>query len=205
MLISLFKDVAPPVLLASAIVYGGTHYLIIAPKIGERVVAADHLPICRSDLAELAKKSGAEKLASIPLPTVDPMREYAIRQAEQIYNSPFMVWAQGASQGLADAIGFDGRGGANALRDTYEANKRAAGRAYRLAQEQARAWTRQQIDAADDICACLGEKAIDANRTEWAIYTGTLTFYTPAPIEAFDGQMANVMRSGACENGRGKS
>lgn len=194
-------DILPKAFVAAGLVYGVAHYGLIGVKIGERVVAADHIPVCRADLVELAQKAGEQKRAAIPLPTIDPMQEYAIRQAEQIYNSPFMIWAQGASQGLADGLGLNPRGAADALRETYQANKRAAQDAHRIAQEKVRAWTAAQVDAAGDTCACLGQKAIEANRTDWALYTGSLTLYQPAAIASFEQQMANVLESGTCASG----
>jgi len=198
-----FQTVIPPAMLASALVWGGANYFLIGPKIGERVVRADYLASCSADVKALAGAARDKKMAAIPLPSIDPMQEFARRQTEGILNSPFMKWAEGASRSsgrsLGDIFGLDLGGAAAAAREQFEANQRAAGKAFRDAQAAVRKQTEARIASADDLCACIGQTAIEETRTEWAIFTGTLTLYTPAPIESFKGAMAAVAKSGVCE------
>lgn len=199
----LFKDVFPSAMLAGLLVWAGANFFFIGGKIGARVVRADYLVACTANIKELAEQARGEKLAAIPEPSIDLMQEFALRQAEGILNSPFMDWARGASQGAADIFGLDVGGAAAAARQQIEAGQRAAGRAQRAAQEAVRKQTAARIASADELCSCIGETAIAETRTDWAIYTGTLTLYTPPPIESFSGKMAAVAKSGVCEGREG--
>lgn len=200
-----FKDVLPSSVLAGLLVWGGANYVLIGPTIGERIVRADHLAACSANVQALAEQSRDQELASLSLPDIDYQAEHALRQAEGLLNSPFVGWARGASQGMTDAFGLDLNGGIAAARQQYEAGKRAAGAAYEAANEKIRAMTAVRIASADDLCSCIAQSAIEETRTDWAIFTGTLMFYTPAPVDAFEVKMGAVARSGACESKEGAS
>ncbi len=48
------------------------------------------------------------------------------------------------------------------------------------------------------MCGCVADAAIADTRTDWAIYSGTLTFITPASVKAFDQRMGQAFNAGAC-------
>ncbi|MET3662869.1 hypothetical protein [Aquamicrobium ahrensii] len=200
-----FKDIVPPSVLAGLLVWSGVNYLLIGPTIGGRIVLADYLPACTANVQAMAEQARDQELASLSLPSIDYQAEHALRQAEGLLNSPFMGWAAGASQGMADAFGLDVHGSLGAARQQYEAGKRAAGAAYETAQERIRSATAARLASADDLCACIAQTAIEESRTDWAIFTGTLMFYTPAPVDAFEVKMGAVARSGTCESNEGAS
>lgn len=196
-----FGEVLPRALLAAILCWAAANYFVIGPGLGARVALADHVPVCEANFKDMAVAVGEEKLASIPMPTIDPMRDYAIRQSQQFLGSPLMQWAQGASRGMADAFGIDVQGGVNAARQTYEANKRAADEAVRRAKDQVRDWTAQQINAAASVCSCLADMAIGESRSEWAMYSGSLTLIEPEPVKTLARRMAQLQRDGACKAG----
>lgn len=200
-----FKDVLPPAVIAGLLVWGGGNYVAIAPTIGGRIVAADYLPACSANVQALAEQTRDQELASLSLPSIDYQADYALRQAEGLLNSPLMDWARGASQGVGDLLGLDMHGSIAAARHQYEAGQRAAGAAYQSAQERILNATTARIRSADDLCACIGQTAIEETRTDWSIFTGTLMFYKPAVIDAFEVKIGAVARSGVCEGNEGAS
>lgn len=194
-----FGDVLPRALLAAIGIWAAANYFVIGPELGSRVARADHVPACEANFRDMVRDAAREKHASIPLPTLDPMQEYAIRQGEQLLNSPLMQWAQGASRGMGEAIGIDVQGGFDAARRTYAANKRAAEEAYRLAKEEVRAWGERQAAAAGDVCGCLAEMAVNQTRADWAMFSGSLTLIEPEPVVSLPRLMAQLQRDGACK------
>ena len=172
-----FGDVLPRALLAAIGIWAAANYFVIGPELGSRVARADHVPACEANFRDMVRDAAREKHASIPLPTLDPMQEYAIRQA----------------------IGIDVQGGFDAARRTYAANKRAAEEAYRLAKEEVRAWGERQAAAAGDVCGCLAEMAVNQTRADWAMFSGSLTLIEPEPVVSLPRLMAQLQRDGACK------
>jgi len=204
-MLSIFTDTLPKSVLAGALVWAGANYALIGPAIGERIVQADYLAACTANIHALAEQARDHDMASLPPPNIDYQADHALRQAEGLLNSPFMGGAAGASQGMGDMFGLDMQGSIAAARQQYEASRRAAGAAYEAAHERIRSMTAARIASADDLCACIGQAAVEDSRADWAIFTGTLTLYTPAPVEAFEVRMGAIARSGACEDKEGAS
>lgn len=196
-----FSDVLPRALLAAILCWAAANYFVIGPELGARVARADHIPVCEAKFRDMVVAAGKRKLDAIPLPTIDPMRDYAVRQTQRMLDSPFMRWAQGASRGMAENFGLDVQGGIDAARQTYEANKRAANAAVRRAQDEVRAWTQGQVDAAGSVCACLADRAVNDTRSEWAMYSGSLALIEPEPVRTLAQAMAQLQRDGACKAG----
>ena len=200
MLISLFKDVAPPVVLAGGIVWAGANYLLIAPKIAERVVAADHLDQCRADQESLIAQAGKDAVAGLELPSIDPAQELALRQVEGLMNSPLMGWARGASQGMDRMLGIDIDGTLAAAREQVEEARRAGQQAFDRAKKRLEEKTKAQLASAGDLCTCAAGEAIEQTRTDWALFTGSLTLYVPATVSGFDREIGTVLKAGACQD-----
>jgi hypothetical protein len=87
---------------------------------------------------------------------------------------------------------------ADAAIEQHEQVKRAAKEAYHRSVERLKRETATNLASAGTVCGCVADAAIDATRTEWAIFTGTLTLFQPAPLHSFDQRMAEAYASGRC-------
>lgn len=202
-MLSLFTDTLPKPMLAGAFIWAGTHYFVLGPAMGERIVRADYVPACTANVQALAEQAREQRLASLPLPQVDHQAESALRFTETMLSGPLGQWAIGASQGMDQLFGLDVPGSVSQARHQYEAAKRAAAEAYEAARERVKAASAQQIASAGDLCGCIAQAAIEQTRTDWALFTGTLALYTPAPVESFGITMGAVARAGTCEGEEG--
>ncbi|MVA98000.1 hypothetical protein GN330_12170 [Nitratireductor sp. CAU 1489] len=189
--------------MASLLVWGGANYLLIGPKIGERVVRADYLPACEINLRQMVKQQGKDRLAGLNLPSADPARELAARQLERFSNSPAMEGLRRMSRGMGDLFGLDGMAGD--LGALYRRQAAEARQAYQDAKRRIEAETKTRLGEAGDVCGCIADKAIGETRSDWALFTGSLTAYRPASIASFGQKMAEVQRAGACTGKAGGS
>ena len=41
---------------------------------------------------------------------------------------------------------------------------------------------------------------IEQTRTDWALFTGSLTLYVPATVSGFDREIGTVLKAGACQD-----
>ncbi|TAA53901.1 hypothetical protein [Shinella sp. JR1-6] len=195
MIPSIFSDIAPKALLASLTVWAGANYVVIGPEVASRVARADYLPICEGNFKAMVAAAGEERASQVRMPKLDAMQEFAIGQARELYNSEWMDNLRAMSGGK-DLFGFD-KGARLALRQIEDA-KRAAKAAYETAQARIKAETATTLGKAGDMCGCVADAAIADTRTDWAIYSGTLTFITPAGVKAFDQRMGQAFNAGAC-------
>ncbi|MCR5858268.1 hypothetical protein [Mesorhizobium sp. J428] len=189
-------DIAPKALVVSIIAWGGANYFIIGPEIASRVVRADHVPLCEGNFKNLVAKAADEQAASIPLPQIDAAQEFAADQARRMLNSPFMNDLRGMSQGMGDYFGFDGT-----VQQTFaliEQQKRAAREAYERSLAQLKDKTASDLARAGDVCGCVADQAIGETRTDWAIFSGTLSVIRPTSLKLFDQKMVRVHASGGC-------
>lgn len=200
MIPSIFSDIAPKALLAAVAVWAGANYIVIGPDVASRVVRADYLPICEGNFKAMVAAAGEERERSLAVPSLDAAQEFALSQLDAFQNNPMMGQLRGASGPLGtmigDMLGID-RATAFA-RQQYEDGKRAARAAYNAAQERIRQETATTLGKAGNVCGCVADAAIADTLTDWAIYSGTLTFIKPASIKAFDQRMRQVFNAGAC-------
>lgn len=197
-MINIPTEIAPPALLAAAIAWAGAHYFVVGPNLAERVVRADHLAICETNFRTMIKTAGEDRLASVPLPTLDPAQTQAIAQAKRVLNSPAVNMLREMSGGTEQLFGLDIDGSVREAVRRVEEAQRAAELAYRHSIDRIRAETETVLGAADDVCTCLGGAAIGETRTEWAIFSGSLGIVQPAPLASFAAKMAQLQREGAC-------
>ncbi|MCC4242959.1 hypothetical protein [Stappia indica] len=207
MIPNILTDVVPRALLAGGLAWGAVNYVLIGPKLAERVAAADHLPACTANMAALAARAGEEQLAALPLPQVDVAAVQALTLAEGMLRTPLVDWAYDAANsgpgGLGSVLGFDPRQQVADARRAYERSKQAAMETWQRSRDQVLASTASRLAASDDICGCIADVAIAETRMDWALYTGSLTLYRPASIDGFAGRMAQAARAGACERQAG--
>ena len=57
MIPNILTDVVPRALLAGGLAWGAVNYVLIGPKLAERVAAADHMPACTANVAALAARA----------------------------------------------------------------------------------------------------------------------------------------------------
>ncbi|MCO5057443.1 MAG: hypothetical protein M9905_06115 [Rhizobiaceae bacterium] len=60
--------------------------------------------------------------------------------------------------------------------------------------------TKTQLASAGDLCTCAAGEAIEQTRTDWALFTGSLTLYVPATVSGFDREIGTVLKAGACQD-----
>ena len=190
--------IVPKALLASALGYAALSYFGTGPILASRVVRADHMPACERSVRTLVAKAGEQALASVPPPRFDDAGELALRQAENMLNSPLMNQLRGMSGGLAAHLGLDMGGYAASAIEIAREKKRQAEEAYQRAMKEAREHTAGGLAAAGSVCGCIAEAAIEDTRTEWALYAGTFTLHTPALIVGFKDRMVGAASAGAC-------
>lgn len=207
MIPNILTDVVPRALLAGGLAWGAVNYVLIGPKLAERIAAADHMPACTANVAALAARAGEEQLAALPLPQVDFEAEQLLTQAERIVRSPILDWAYGAANsgpgGLGAVLDIDPRQQVVDARHAYERSKQAAMETWQRSRDQVLARTASRLAASGDICGCIADVAIAETRMDWALYSGSLTLYRPASIDGFAGRMAQAARSGSCERQAG--
>lgn len=202
MLIGSFSDLLPKSLAAAFVVWGAANYFVIGPNIASRIVRADHVPICEAGFKALAEKAGEERLKQLPLPDFDAGHDYALGQARRVLNSPAMQHLRQMSGGLAESFGLDIDGAARqALRRAEEARE-AAKQAYELSLARIREETATKLASAGSVCGCIADAGIADTRTEWAVYSGTLSLFRPAPVANFSERMAQLQRAGECAGGK---
>lgn len=194
-MLSTFTDIAPKAAVAALLVWGGSNYLVIGPEIASRVARADHMPVCEAGFRETIAKAGQERISSLPAPAVDPSREMAAAQLNRLQNNPFMSQLRGG--GMGDLFGIGDM--TNLAIRQYEEGKEAAREAYERSIERIKQETATNLAASGEVCGCIADAAIAETRTEWAIFSGTLSLIRPASLKSFDEKMGQIARAGACD------
>jgi hypothetical protein len=107
------------------------------------------------------------------------------------------------SGGLAMQFGLDIDGAAREALSRADQAKRAAEAAYQQSLTRIREQTATSLASAGSVCGCIADATIADTRTEWAIYSGTLSLFRPAAVVNFSEKMAQVQRIGVCAGGTG--
>lgn len=195
-MLGLLRDVAPRALLAGAALWGGANYLFVGPVIGARIVNFDHVPVCERNHKAMALAAAKDRAADLPSPSGDPVKEMAARQLREMMNNPFMRGLESMGGELGGMFPI-GKMADIAIVQQEQAAK-AAKEAYDRSVERLKRETATSLANSGTVCGCVADAAIDATRTEWAIWTGTLTLFKPAPLQDFDQRMAEAYASGRC-------
>lgn len=198
-------DIFPKALVAAGVVWGAANYFVVGPTLASRIVRADYLPACETNFREMTAKAGEARQKSLTLPSIDPAQEFAAEQAQRVLDSPAMEQLRILSGGLAESFGLDMAGAAREAMRQVEASKRAAQKSDDDALATIKAETASSLASAGSVCGCIGDAAIEEARTEWAIFSGTLSMVRLAPLDRFDEKMAEVHGSGVCTAGKAGS
>lgn len=191
-----FLDVLPKAGLAGAILWAGANYFVVAPNLAARVTLADFVPACERNHETMALAAAKERTAELPPPSIDPVKQMAARSLRQMMNNPVMQ----ALEQMGGELGgvFPMREMADIAIAQQEQAAKAAKEAYDRSLERLKRETASRIGSAGTTCSCLAAAAVEDTRTEWAIWTGTLTLFRPAPLQNFDQRMAEAYTSGRC-------
>lgn len=192
-------EILPKALVAALAAWGAANYFVVGPTLASRIVRADHLPACEANFRDMVAKAGEQRAKSLTLPSIDPMQEFATEQARRVLDSPAMQQLRIMSGGLAEQFGLDVGGAVREAQRQVEASKHAARGAYNDALEKIKAETASNLAGAGSVCGCIGDAAIADSRTEWAIFSGTLSLVQLAPLDRFDQKMAQIHGAGACQ------
>lgn len=190
-----FTDIAPKAALAAALLWSGSHYLLIGPDVAARVVRADYLPQCEDQYQVMVARAGEARASAVPLPQENTQQDMAAAQLGVLWSSPFMQELQ-ALGGGGDMLGL------GAMTDIavgqFQAQKQAARDAYDAAIAQVHAQTATDMARSGTVCGCIADAAIGEARTEWAVYSGSLGLFQPAPVREFDQRMMQAFETASC-------
>lgn len=195
-MLGLLRDVAPRALVAGAALWGAANYLFIGPGIGARIVNVDHLPVCERNHEAMVLAAAEDRVADLPSPSGDPVKEMATDFLRQTMDSPLMKGLE-VMAGELNGIFPIGEMTDMAIAKEEQAAK-AAKEAHDRSLERLKRETATSLANTGTVCGCVADAAIDVTRTEWAIWTGTLTLFKPAPLQNFDQRMAEAYASGRC-------
>lgn len=194
---SILTDTLPKPVLAGAVLWAGVSYFVTGPEAASRIVRADFRPVCEANFENMAMETGEARLRALPMPSVDPMENYAVDTVRRLQNNPFMTQLRMMGGEMADMFGLDGA--ANAALAKIEQARRTAKAAYGQARERIEAETVSMVAKAGDVCGCVADAAIAQTRTDWALYAGSMTLIAPAPVATFGQTMAQVYKAGGCD------
>lgn len=195
-MLGLLRDVAPRVLVASTVGWAAINYVIAGPGIGGRIAHFDHVPACERNHEAMALAAAKERTAELPSPSGDPVKDMAAKQLRKMMDNPLIqVFGQmgGEFGGMLDLGGM-----VDVAISQQEQAARAARDAYDRSLERLKRETASSIANVGTTCSCLAHAAVEATRTEWAIFTGTLTLVRPALLQDFDRRMTEAYASGRC-------
>lgn len=195
-------EILPKAFVAAGVMWGAANYFVVGPVLAARIVRADHVPACEANFREMAAKAGEKRAKTLTLPSLDPAQEFAADQARRVLDSPAMEQLRILSGGMAEQFGVDFDGAARIALQRIEAGKRAAQKTYDDALAAIKAETASNLANAGSVCGCVGDAAIEESRTEWAIFSGTLSLVRLAPLDRFDEKMAQVQGAGMCKAGK---
>jgi len=193
-----FADIAPKAVLAAALLWGGSHYLLIGPDVAARIARADYLPACEQNYQAMVARAADARTRAVLQPQTHIEQDMAAAQLDALRSSPFMQQL-GVFGGSGDILGL-GQMSDMAMSQLH-AQKQMARDAYDATVAKIKAQTATDLAQSGTICGCVADAAIEESRTEWAIFSGTLGLIRPAPVRDFDDQMMQVFEAGSCGNG----
>lgn len=191
------SELAPRAALLAGIAWGVAHYFVVGPEIAERVVRVDHLPACEASIKAGVIDDAEKRMAALPKPSFDPVKEMAADHLKRLRKSPFVEELE--RTGLGAALGIDivmDVAGAQVA-----AQKQAAVEAYNRAVAAIEAAAATELANAGTVCGAVADAAIADTRMQWAVFSGTLGLIRPAPLRDFDGKMEQVRASGRFSSG----
>lgn len=188
------SEVAPKTLLIGLLIWALINWAFLGPELGARQIRADgHIEQCERGYGEAIAAIAQEEIEKIEPPRIDAQREFAARNIREQLRGPMgQLFRMTGQQGMLD----------DALA-TYEQEKKAAVETYARAVAAVKEKTTAKLGKSGDYCGCVADAAVSSAQNDFAIYSGTLTFFRPAGIRDLDVLMKRAAGSNACEHLKG--
>lgn len=182
-------EILSPELALGLVAYAGLSYFVTSDQIAGRIAKADTIPVCQATVTEQISSQAEQEIDRITRPdTQAAQRDAAISTLHSMSSSDhgrFFDQLTGGAMRRAAA--------------QAEATRRAARQAQQDAVNELRRRAEARIAQAPDLCSCMARSAYEASRTDWAIYTGTLSIFQPATVEHFLDEMNR--HAASCQSG----
>ena len=179
------SEVAPTSVIIAIILWAGIAYFITAPEISTRVAQADFIVSCEKSVAsstqaaaqQIIRDSGGNNARN-------DQAAQGMGQMNDLLNNSYGDFTRQYGTNPFDAL----TGGAfSRAQDQLESNARAQRERVAATAKQARDTI---LATAPTQCSCQAKLAFLENRTDWALFTGTLGLIKPETVADLGGSMA---------------
>ncbi|MEM1361859.1 MAG: hypothetical protein AAGF94_09115 [Pseudomonadota bacterium] len=179
-------ELFPPAVVIGGAVYAAVTYFAFAPELGERIFEAHYRAPCEANLlAEAERQFEADELKLPKMPAELRNSEIGIAAARGIND---------VREGIDLITNLFGGPTYDALLNAHQAALAAAKAEYYAKRDAAKAEMERRaearIAAAPTACSCQARRAIEADRTDWALFAGSMTLFTPPTVADFPVEMA---------------
>lgn len=186
------SEVAPTSVIIAAILWAGLAYFITAPEIATRVARADFIADCENGVASSAQAAAQQIIRDSGgnVATNDQAAQ-GMGQINDLLNNSYGDFASKYGTNPFDAL----TGGAlSRAQRQLEGNAQAQRERVAATAKQARDTI---LATAPSQCSCQAKLAFLENRSDWALFTGTLGLIKPETVADFGGSMA--MQKTTCQ------
>lgn len=191
-------EIAPKALVLGGLSWAALNWVVLGPELGSRGLIADgHLKICEANFGKDILASTEKEIREIPLPNISSEKEAAVQQLRTMQTSPFgeLMNMFGQQTGIS----------VNGAINRYERQKKQAINQYEAAVEIVKQKTTAKLGKSGDFCGCVADEAVSIAQNEFALYSGTLTFYKAKKIQNLDQLMSRAKATGACNHVKASS
>lgn len=168
-------------------------YFVAGPEIATRVARVDYLPACQRDVAAYITTNAVKRRAEIQVAGPDPTQEAAAAGLRQLIGSN--LFGEMRKHPLGSLMGLDQVTGALSV---YEHRRVQAEQAAREMRQRLDDLTVRHLGRTGSVCGCLVDLAIAATRTDWAVFTASLSLVRSTRITEFGETMRRSDPDGAC-------
>ncbi len=179
------SEVAPTSAIIAVMLWAGIAYFITAPEISTRIAQADFKQSCEQAVASTAQRTAQQVIqnAGGSIATNDQAMQ-GMGQLNDLLNNSYGDFTRQYGTNPFDAL----TGGAlSRTQRQLEANARAQRERVAAQAQQARDTI---LESASSQGSCQAKLAFLENRTDWALFTGTLGLIEPETVADFGGSMA---------------
>lgn len=186
-------EVAPKALVIGSLSWAALNWIALGPELGSRILIADgHLKICEANYGKEVIASTEQAIKDVPLPRISYEKDAAVQQLQNIQRGPlgkFMdMYSQQTGISVEDAI------------NRYMKQKKLATDQYEAAVGAIKQKTTTKLGKSGDFCGCIADEAVSIAQNEFALYSGTLSFYKAKKIQNLEQLMSRVKASGTCNH-----
>lgn len=179
------SEVAPTSAIIAVMIWAGIAYFITAPEISTRIAQADFRQACEQAVASSAERTAQQVIQNSggSIATNDQAMQ-GMSQLNELLNNSYGDFTSQYGTNPFDAL----TGGAlSRTQRQLENNARAQRERVASMAKQAR---EAILASAPAQCSCQAKLAFLENRTDWALFTGTLGLIEPESVADFGGSMA---------------